>query len=181
MPDQHHNVGFLTAMTVQLAGTYYTCQYLNWTHVYHVDGRCRKTCVHIMSPSTGHIFEGWCHKKRGKHGQSTSIKEQNSVYTALSLVSITPTTNRSSAMRRHSLWTWGFKDTTGMSCVLSSEASSFDSSSESHRATRPSWTESEKECNQQWHVCDSTDSNSNLCQTFHSEQRLIRCTCGGLF
>lgn len=71
-------------------------------------------------------------------------KNNNHVYTELSIISITPTTIRSSAMRCHSLSIWGFEDTAGMSCVLSSEASSFDSSSESHRALRPSWTGSAK-------------------------------------
>lgn len=47
-------------------------------------------------------------------------------------------------MRCHSLSTRGFEDTTGTTAVLSFVAFSFDSSSQSHRAVRPSWTESEK-------------------------------------
>lgn len=130
---------------------------------------------------TGLILGGW---RLGPHIekyiQSTSIKKTNHAYTELSVVSITPTTIRSSVMRCHSLSTWGFEDTDGMSCVLSSAASSFDSSSQSHRATRPSWTESAKDYNQQRQVCDSIDSNSSLCQTFPSEQQPIRYACSGL-
>lgn len=99
--------------------------------------------------------------------KSTSIKKSNDVYTELSVVSITPTTIRSSAMRCHSLSTWGFEDTAGVSSILSSKASSFDSSasSQSHRAMRPSWKRKCKDCNQRWQACDSIDSKNSSCQT----------------
>lgn len=82
-------------------------------------------------------------------------------------------------MRCHSLSTWGFEDTAGMSSILSSEASSFDSSSsQSHRAIRPSWTESAKTIISNDKCVTALTAIAAYVKHFNLP---IRCTCIVLF
>lgn len=117
---------------------------------HQVDEHCSKISIKCTDdvtfsrPCLGRLMLQCTDKEKKKQTLQSTIndkrKKKLQLYTELSVVSITPTTIRSSVMRRHSLSTWGFEDTAGMSCVLLSEASSFDSSSQSHRVIRPSWT-----------------------------------------